>query len=359
MGGIDLAVSSLPLLVGVVERKVKKWLTHGPRSTARRPGHEASGEGRRAPGRSRPIARKDTAQRPPPHQQGNADAHVGKNGKPNPVRAQRGTMNPSQIGQAAVNQLQESLGEHVADYHCHNELGWGRKHGSHAKHDKGDVSPAKLSDGQKLRQLGLAPEIRGVGIDAVWHSKSPKPYAIAEYKARAVPMTANGVRELLKKKEAAQDKNLQPAKRKERSIYRRSQKPGPSTLPQPTPLPQDVPKMSHKWIEQRIDSVRNLASPMGVDLKKQLKRPENYARQVVLVVTTIGDGKTHSQQMIEGQMDEAKHALHAAGVSVYGETDRVFTEAVEDQKDGKKSDSSGKKDTPAPVGRKRPRRGNK
>lgn len=322
IGGIDLAVSSLPLLVGVVERKVKKWLTHGPRSTASRPGHEASGESHPAPGQSQPAARKDTAQKPPPHQQGNADAHVGKDGKPNPVRAQRGTMNPSQIGQAAFNQLQEILGEHVADYHCHNELGWGKKHGSQAQHDKGEVSPAKLSDGQKLRQLRLAPEIRGVGIDAVWHSKSPKPYAIAEYKARAVPMTANGVRELLKKKEAAQDKNLQPAKRKERSTYRRSQKPGPSTLPQPTPLPQGVPKMSHLWIEQRVKKVRGLKSTVIDDLED----PKNYARHVVLVVTTIGDGLTHSQQMLGGQMDESKHASHATGVMVFGESDRVFTE---------------------------------
>lgn len=311
--GTSVALGLLPFVGQAIDK--------GPCSTASQRGHEAAGEGHPAPGQSPPTARKDTAQQPPPHQQGNADAHVGKNGKPNPVPAQRGTMNSSQIGQAAFNQLQESLGEHVADYHCHNDLGWGARHGSRARHDNGELSAAKLSDGQKLRQLGLTPEIRGVGIDAVWHPKSPKPYAITEYKARAVPMTANGMRGLLVS-EAAQDKTQQPVKRKERSTYRRSQKPGPSTLPQPATLPQGVPKMSHLWITQRIKSVKGLADT----IVEQLRNRDLYMRLVVVVITTVGDGLVHSQQMLGGQMDEDKHASHAGGVTVYGESDRVFTE---------------------------------
>ena len=113
--------------------------------------------------------------------------------------------------------------------------------------------------------------------------------------------------------------------------------------------------MSHLWIKQRIKDVKGLDKNVGKDLQKH----DLYMRQVVIFVSTIGDGLAHSQQMIGGQMDERKHDLHAAGVSVYGESDRVFTEAAEDQKDSKKPDASGKKDAPVPTPRARTRKGSK
>ena len=318
LGGLDTAAHSLPLLVGVVERKVAKWLKLAPKSTTQ--AAQATQAKAKGPDHGRAH---DPAHKPPPHQQGK-DAAVGRDGKPNAASAQRGTVNAAQIGQASLNQLQEGLGEHVADYHCHHDLKWGRQHSGPPQHDRGQTASAKLSDGGLLRQLGITPQARGVGIDAVWHPATHhKPYAIAEYKARAVPMTANGMRGLLVS-ESAQDKTLQPAKRKERAGYRRSQKTGPPNMPQPTPLPQSVPKMSHLWIAQRVKKVAGLTSTVIDNLEDQ----KSYTRHVVLVVTSVGAGLTHSLQIAEGQIDETKHASHAVGVSVYGESERVFTEAA-------------------------------
>lgn len=74
------------------------------------------------------------------------------------------------------------MGEHMADYHCQDVKGWGRK----MRHDENGINSAKLNDGGHL--IPLWPVVpRGRGIDAVWKTGGAKPYAIIEAKASYDP----------------------------------------------------------------------------------------------------------------------------------------------------------------------------
>ncbi|MBK1613896.1 hypothetical protein CKO44_10485 [Rubrivivax gelatinosus] len=74
------------------------------------------------------------------------------------------------------------MGEHMADYYCQDVKGWGQA----VRHDQALVNEAKLNDHGRLVQLW--PTLpRGRGIDAIWHSKGAKPYAIIEAKASYDP----------------------------------------------------------------------------------------------------------------------------------------------------------------------------
>ncbi|MBU0916123.1 hypothetical protein [Aquabacterium parvum] len=80
------------------------------------------------------------------------------------------------------------LGEHMADYHCQDVKGWGRK----ARHDSGDKNSAKLNDSGHMVQLWPCVP-RGRGIDAVWSTPGgKKPYAVIEAKASYDPTKSLG-----------------------------------------------------------------------------------------------------------------------------------------------------------------------
>ena len=311
MAGIELAGQSLPLLVGVVERKVKTWLHVAPKSSARQ---DSSTTVKPKKIKNEPV------------QQPKAKGKTSSAGKPNAQQVLNGTVNAIEIGSANINQLQESVGEHVADYFCQDTLAWGQKHGKRALHDQAQKG-AKLSDGGKLTQLKANIKVRGVGIDAVWLGGA-KPYAVTEYKTRQVGLSELAMKKLLVS-ESAQDTNAKDAHKKNQAAHRqRSKEASKKGLPfneaKPA-LAKDVPKMSDKWIAQRIGKVNGL----DAEHRKNLLDPKLYTRHVIQVVTSTGDGKIHREELETARSDKrevqaSKHIAHKVGINNFT---NVFTEA--------------------------------
>ncbi|ATE61636.1 hypothetical protein [Thauera sinica] len=316
--GLNLTMANIPVIVGVVERRVKRWLKVVPKNTAavtRQTAHPAP-------------------KQPPGQQQGRREGEVGTHGQAHGVSAFNGTANAAEIATANLNQRQESIGEHVGDYHCQDELGWGRQT---AQHDIGTGS-AKLTDGARLMRLQHQIKARGRGIDAIWRTGRARPYAVVEYKTRSVPLSESGIRSLLIA-ESAQDKSLQPAKRAEQREYRKQVKGGNARAVPPAPLPNDVPKMSHKWIRQRVERHKGLSPSM----QKILGNPNKYSRHVIQVSTASGAGKVHREELDlaleeKREVSAAEHTAHQTDIDNFT---NVFTEAPED----KPQDRAGKKGT--------------
>ena len=313
--GLELAAQSLPLLVGVVERKVHSWLHLAPKSSAKPRGGTT-------------VKSKDAKQ--PPSQQPKAKADTSKGGKPNAQQVLNGTVNAIEIGTANINQLQESVGEHVADYFCHDTLKWGTKHGKAAQHDAGQKG-AKLSDFGKLSQLKANVKARGIGIDAVWLGGA-KPYAVTEYKTRNMGLSKVAIQKLLVA-ESAQDVDAKGPHQKSRADYNKRRKAavknGQTFNDAQPSLAKDVPKMSHKWISQRIGNVAGLSSAQ-IDA---LKNRAYYTRHVIQVVTSAGDGEVHGKELQTARSEKrevqaAKHTGHQENIHNF--TD-VFTEAPDDR----------------------------
>lgn len=234
----------------------------------------------------------------------------------------------------AISQEQESIGEHVGDYYCQDVLGWGKKTGRIAKHDEGGKG-AKISDQGCLSRLTVEIAARGTGIDAIWETGNAYPhYAIVEYKARAKPKTAGAMKTLLVS-ESAQDADKKEARNKARreakKAYKKELKRGNTSAiepPQPPKLPQNIPKMSHKWIQQRVVRHKTLTPAV----KRALNNLGNYSRHVIQVSTASGDGKTHREALDKAietkrHVIPEKHEKHEANVDNFT---NVFTEAPKD-----------------------------
>ncbi|ATE59549.1 hypothetical protein [Thauera sinica] len=315
--GLNLTMANIPVIVGVVERRVKRWLKVVPKNTA--------------------AVTKQTAhpapKQPPGQQQGRREGEVGTHGQAHGLSAFNGTANAAEIATANLNQRQESIGEHVGDYHCQDELGWGRQT---AQHDIGTGS-AKLTDGARLMRLQHQIKARGRGIDAIWRTGRARPYAVVEYKTRSVPLSESGMRRLLVA-ESAQNKSLQPAKRAEQREYRKQVKGGNARAVSPEALPKNVPKMSHLWIRQRVESDKKL----GRHQKQELKEIENYTRHVIQVSTASGDGKVHREELDQAleekrEVTDSKHTAHRAGIDNFT---NVFTEAPNEDARTRKGQTS-------------------
>lgn len=335
MAGMGMASQSVPMMVGVVERKVKTWLKLTPRNTAVT--HQIDSK----------------AKSPPPKQQG-SKGEAGTQGAINPTTANTEGSNTTEIAMANINQKQESVGEHIADFYCHDHLMWGANKGSTAKHDKHDKTSAKLTDGYHLNQLSTDIKARGVGIDAIWKTGTTPSYAVTEYKTRSMFMSANAIKNLLVS-EAAQEVSQKTQYRKASKQHRKIQKIGPPPTAHPAKPDSDVPKMSHKWIQDRVE--------MKIDLngsdKRALEIKSNYSRHVIHVVTSSGAGKIHREELEAAfnasprrQVDENKHTEHTNDVHNYM---NVFTEY---KKDVEQADPQG---TSQPQGKstgrtKKPRR---
>ncbi|MBT0571854.1 hypothetical protein KIK84_16180 [Curvibacter sp. CHRR-16] len=317
MIGIDMAAQSLPMVVGIVERKVQTWLKVNPKSTAAKhntaPVHEAKSA--------------------PPAQVGNKKSEVGSQGKANPAKVLNGTLNAAEIAIVNLphNQKQESIGEHVADYYCDHELGWGNALGGKSNHDKGHASKAKLTDRAKMSVLDVEIKARGVGIDAIWRTGQVKPYAVAEYKTRDIGLSEQGMKSLLVR-ESAQDADKKAAHRKKVSEFKKAEKNSAKTgqahgLSKPE-LEREVPKMSHKWIKDRVEKRLDLGGH-----KDALMFQNKYTRHVIQVVTSKGDGKAHKDELnkaLEEQraVVEGHHPAHKAGIDNFT---NAFTEAPQPQ----------------------------
>jgi hypothetical protein len=171
--------SQLPMMEGIVQRRLMKWKRRQPNSSA----HVT------ASGRPKTPA-------PQPH-----DAAVAKEGSHRPVGGAPGQTVNSTLATAALEIGNAALGvggEHIGDYHCAEKLGWGLQWDGHDKGGAGRWKAGlpnkevigKLSKGGSPKDHGklfkLSDKSNGTGIDAVWRANGrnqSKPYAVVEYKS--------------------------------------------------------------------------------------------------------------------------------------------------------------------------------
>ena len=198
------------------------------------------------------------------------------------------------------------MGEHMADYHCQDVKGWGAK----VRHDAGNKNSAKLNDGGRLVALWPCSP-RGRGIDAVWSSNGPKPYAVIEAKASYDP--TKGIKALLRdawdKTERGDGTN---------TPYGRNRRGGRSgsrgTAPEDNSVRQangKVTQMSHGWIEKRLASILLTDAKAKVELLRDKRRA--YTRHVQFF--SIPHAAAHAEALlllVAGKpVEHSFHATHA------------------------------------------------
>lgn len=172
---------NMPMLVGIVEKRLNKWKRMQRNSAA------ASG-GRGASQGQKPAAK---------------DAQVATEGKDGASSTHSNKIDNSSIGQQALSSItNEGLGvsgEHIADYICAEEFGWGKDWDGHDKGAEGQwlegipsaTKMGKLSKGGSPKSphvlYKLTDAANGTGIDAVWcadpATNGGKKFAIVEAKA--------------------------------------------------------------------------------------------------------------------------------------------------------------------------------
>ncbi|QVI86852.1 hypothetical protein [Pseudomonas viridiflava] len=173
---------NMPAIVGVVEKRLVKWKGMQRNSSA-------ASSGSSHPKRVEKPASKDTT--------------VAAQGKENASGTHSNQVEASRVGlQAPSSILNEGLGvsgEHIADYICAVEFGWGKDWDGHDKGSDGKWLEG-LPSGSKMGKLskGGSPKARhvlykltdganGTGIDAVWRADPVtnygKNFAIVEAKA--------------------------------------------------------------------------------------------------------------------------------------------------------------------------------
>jgi hypothetical protein len=173
---------NMPLLLGIVEKRLKKWKRMQRNSAASSSGSSHQAEGRK------PASQ---------------DAQVAKEGHDGASGTHSNKIDNSSLGQQALASItNEGLGvsgEHIADYICAFELGWGKDWDGHDKGAEGQwlegVPNAnklgKLSKGGSPKAAHVLYKLtdgaNGTGIDAVWHAdpatNGGKKFAIVEAKA--------------------------------------------------------------------------------------------------------------------------------------------------------------------------------
>lgn len=175
-----MASTNMPVLVGIVEKRLKKWR-----------GKQRNSSANELPG--------GAAKKQPPEAKNPDTAKTGKDapatGHANtPVNAEIAT----QPLEGLTNEMAGISGEHIADYICAYDFGWGKNWSGHDQGEKGSWKggipgkdiPGKLSKGgsPKAKHVlyKLGDGANGTGIDAVWRAEGNndgKPYAIIEAKA--------------------------------------------------------------------------------------------------------------------------------------------------------------------------------
>ncbi|WP_244993956.1 hypothetical protein [Pseudomonas viridiflava] len=184
-GGIVEALimsrDNLPAIVGIVEKRLVKWKGMQRNSSA-------ASSGSSHPKRVEKPATKD--------------ATVAAQGKDNPSAGHSNQSVNSKLGIQTSDILNEGLGvcgEHIADYICAENFGWGEQWDGHDKGlegkwlggNPGSSKLGKLSKGgnPKSRYVlyKLTDGANGVGIDSIWRAtpknNNNKKFAIVEAKA--------------------------------------------------------------------------------------------------------------------------------------------------------------------------------
>lgn len=189
----------------------------------------------------------------------------------------------------------------MADYHCQGVQGWGSK----VAHDTGGINPAKLNDRGQLVQLW--PTIaRGRGLDAVWKSNGPKPYAIIEAKASYNP--AKNLKALLGEagdKTERESGATAPYGKKGGRFGGKGRASEKGTIRQTNGK---VTQMSHGWILKRLQAAK-LTDPLAKTTLLR-DRKKSYSRHVLFF--SIPHAVAHAEALImltAGQRVE--HSFHA------------------------------------------------
>ncbi|MBS1161827.1 MAG: hypothetical protein H6R15_4246 [Proteobacteria bacterium] len=175
-----MASTQMPVLVGVVEKRLKKW----------------RGKQRNSSANEQPVG---PAKKQPPEAK-NSD--TAKSGKDAPAPGHANASVNAELGAQSLagltNEMVGISGEHIADYICAYDFGWGKNWSTHDKGAEGSWKGGKPNKSRqgKLSQGGnpkakhvlykLSDGANGTGIDAVWRAEGNnkgKPYAIVEAKA--------------------------------------------------------------------------------------------------------------------------------------------------------------------------------
>lgn len=279
---VDTIQTNLGKQFDAFRKEVDGWLARGRKTSAQTPP-----AARHAPG---------TPQAKPKTQARDGTTGTGQHSNPTANNTPNGATRRSERFKSLSNRVLGILGEHMADYHCQDVKGWGQK----AAHDKAQKNPAKLNDNGHLVQLWPI-KIRGRGIDAVWKSNGPKPYAVIEAKASYDP--TKKLRAVLGE---AGDKT-----EKDRSESGSSQKKGrkkktaavsAEDKPAIRQTNGKVTQMSHGWIQKRLPQALKTA-PTDLDIFRS-KKEDAYTRHVLFF--SIPQAASHAEALI----------LHTAGKSV-------------------------------------------
>ncbi|MBC7992024.1 MAG: hypothetical protein H7Z15_02110 [Rhizobacter sp.] len=353
---MSVAMASLPMMVLVVEKRIKKWVKKQPNSSA----HVGT------------TGRAKVAQ---PGSQ-----HAGNEGRKRPASGGAGDAVRSQAATQALTELTNEIvgisGEHIADYMCAygSAFGWGKDWSAHDAGGKGrwnegtpgKTKQGKLSAGGKPKEphvlYKLADGANGTGIDAVWRANrnnGGKPYAIVEAKAsrnedapkfNRKPKTPAGMLGVVVKGEIPITDLVQVIEPLEDEGGANDKKPGGKPDGKPgsgstgrkpqrakpvndsgnagknDALPVAMVQMSHEWIAANSGKAISQADVLK-DFKRLLKGA--YSRHLFYAPRyhPSGSPDTHFTAKQNGQPD-AEHAMHDA----FHYDDRKVKEAVNKRK---------------------------
>lgn len=345
---MNAAMVSLPMMVLVVEKRIKKWTKKQPNSSAR------VGVGSRA-NSPQPGTKKEAGTGG-----GKRASGAGTGGTATDMAA---TVAISEITNEAIG----ISGEHIADYMCAETFKWGKW----KSHDMGadgqfEVTPGKRKPG-KLSAGGspkkqhilykLTDGANGTGIDAVWRvdtttksarqkHKPKKPYAIVEAKAsrdedapkfarklnhtRKPSITstlgANVVESLFELIEPLDDASASTPARNKQGGGARKRVAGASTPPKPASKPNRSDKkvtrvrvqMSPKWIDDNIE--RSVGLVLAGDI-----RTKGYERHMFYspAYHLSADGSKSPWSHMVAKHSSTGPETHAKHDAYYYEEDEV------------------------------------
>jgi hypothetical protein len=215
----------------------------------------------------------------------------------------------SQFNNINMNFVIGGVGEHIADYYCLEELGWGKEHWD--GHDKGtqgiwtqqpsSLHLGKLNDGKKLNKN--SPIGNDTGIDGLWRADPKnncgKKYAIIEAKATTGVARATN-------KYVASKLGVLSEKHKGKPVI----------------------QMDHYWIGTRIKKMFKSLPKEVAKTFKNIKNPENfskfYSRHIIVVSLLVEPGLSHIDALLDDKKSDAAdpdHAIHS-GIVIhkYGES---------------------------------------
>lgn len=224
------------------------------------------------------------------------------------VTKSRGNMTArikSQFNNININFVIGGVGEHIADYYCLEQLGWGKEQwDGHDKANQGTwkQSPSslhlgKLNDGKKLNHNSVIGN--DTGIDGLW---------------RADPLTNQG------KKYAVIEAKATVGVARPTTKYVASRLGVLSKTHQGKPIIQ----MDHHWIQQRLKiELAKLPDNIKYDFGK-IKNADEYhkicTRHIIVISLLVNPGLSHIDALLDDTKSDLDHAIHKGTViHKYGE----------------------------------------